>query len=184
MLPLLVTPPTGYPVTLAQTKAQLRITTALDDALVDSRIPAAVAWAEEYTGRQWLTATYEERFDAWPDGRVIAPQKPPLQEVLSVKYLDASRVEQTLAATAYDVDTLSLKGRVVLRPGESWPSLADAPGAVRVRFKAGYADAASVPPLAVAAILLHIQAAHLEDEDGKIMEAARRCLDGLKVDFV
>lgn len=179
-----VTAPAVEPVTASNAKLQMRITTSMDDALVDARIAPARAWAEHETGRQFITATWELRLDAWPCGRVIDLPKPPLQSVESVKYLDPDGVEQTLAPAAYDVDTASLKGRIVRKLTTDWPELAAVPGAVRIQFKAGYGDTADkVPPLAVSSMLLHIQAAHLGDKDtfDGIMEAARRCLDSLRV---
>ncbi len=180
----LVTPPAAEPITLAQAKAQMRITTDMDNVLVESRIVPARCWAEFETARQFITATWEMRLDSWPNGRVIELPRPPLQSVEAITYLDEDGVEQTFASANYHVDTASLKGRVVLAPGAVWPFLADVPGAARIRFVAGYGDtAADVPAMAISAMLLHIQAAHLGDQDtfGGVMEAARRCLDSLRV---
>lgn len=179
-----ITPPATEPVTVSNAKMQLRIGHTVDDTLIESRIMPARFWAEHETGRQLITATWELRLDAWPAGRVIDLPKPPLQSVTSVKYLDADGAEQTFASTNYVVDVASLKGRIVLKTGLSWPTLADQPGAVRIRFVAGYGDlATNVPPLVRSAILLHIQAAHLGDREtfGGYMEAAERLLDPIRV---
>jgi uncharacterized phiE125 gp8 family phage protein len=179
----LITPPATEPITVSNAKMQMRITTDMDDVLVESRIEPARAWAEHETGRQMITAMWELRLDAWPGGRVISLPKPPLQSVESIKYLDPDGVEQAFAPTNYTVDAVSMKGRIVRSQGVVWPALADVPGAVRIRFVAGYGDATNVPALAKSAILLRIQAEHLGDQDthGGMMEAARRCLDSLRV---
>ncbi|KAF0234090.1 MAG: hypothetical protein FD177_1002 [Desulfovibrionaceae bacterium] len=180
----IVTPPAVEPVELSDAKLQLRISSSVDDVLVESRIMPARFWAEHAAGRQFITATWELRLDAWPCGRVVDLPKPPLQEVLSVKCLDQDGTEQTFSSANYVVDTVSTKGRIVLKSEFSWPTLADQPGAVRIQFKAGYGDAAAdVPACARHAILLHIQAAHLGDREtfGGYMEAAARLLDPIRV---
>jgi len=180
---IVITPPAEEPVSLDQAARQLRISSSADDMLLESRRAPARAWAEHETGRQFMDAVLELRMDSWPSGRVIELPRPPLKAVSSVKYLDADGVEQTMPADAYHVDASGMKGRVVLASGHAWPTLADQPGAVRIRFSAGYGGAKDVPQEAVAAMLLHIQAAHLGEADthGGYMEAARRCLDPLRV---
>lgn len=93
---------------------------------------------------------------------VIRFPYPPLIDVVSVKYLDAEGVEQTLDPAAYRINETSL----MLRPGGSWPSTGAFPDAVRVRFKAGYnggtvtgAEMATgaVPERARQAIILSVQ---------------------------
>jgi uncharacterized phiE125 gp8 family phage protein len=150
----IVAAPLEEPVSLAQAKAHLRVTVADEDAQVLAAIFAAREHAETFTGRAFVTQTWELLLDAFPAGREIELPFPPLQSVTSVKYIDPDGAEQTFAAANYHVDAVSTPGRVRLKPTAFWPSIADQPNAVTVRFVAGYGGTAAVPFTIKAAILL------------------------------
>jgi uncharacterized phiE125 gp8 family phage protein len=150
----LVTGPADEPVTLAQAKKQCEIVETEDahDVFLDTlAIPAARERAEDATGRQMLTATWALRLDQFPACRWIEIPRPPLLTVVSVEYVDDAGATQTLPASVYTVDNPSgprcARGRIVLNPGQSWPSTGDYANAVVVTFTAGYGtDGDSVPP--------------------------------------
>ena len=149
----IVTPPTAEPVTLLEAKDHLRVDGPDDDALISVLITAARKWAEEYTGRQFVTATW----DWFIDGFCLSFSVPipPLQSVTSIKYLDTAGAEQTLDAETYRVDAVSEPGRIALDYGKSWPSTYSVINAVTVRFVAGYGAAAAVPePIRQAMLIL------------------------------
>lgn len=144
-------------------KGHLRVDGAHDDDLLAAYATAAVEWYEDAASRSLVTATWEARFDCFP-GQAYDPRrgprwdgaadrlalflpKSPAASVVSVKYLDADGVEQTLSSSAYVADLTNEPATVVPAIGESWPSaLSSRPGAVRVRFTAGYgAEADDVP---------------------------------------
>ena len=149
----IVTPPTAEPVTLLEAKDHLRVDGPDDDALISVLITAARKWAEEYTGRQFVTATWDWFLDGFcPSFGVPIP---PLQSVTSVKYLDTAGAEQTLDAATYRVDAVSEPGRIALDYGKSWPSTYSVINAVTVRFVAGYGAAGAVPePIRQAMLIL------------------------------
>lgn len=153
---VLITPPAEEPVTLAEAMAQCRVEDAAENDLITGLMLAGRDQVESITRRAILTQTWELVLDAWPQDRVIELPRPPLQSVESITYLDGAGVTQTLSAEQYQVATVSAPGRVVLARGASWPSVELAPvEAIRVRFVAGWADAASVPaPLKLAIKLL------------------------------
>src|SRR5215469_16680870 len=62
----LVTPPAVEPVLLADAKGQARIDTTDDDTLVTNLITGARQWAERYTGRAFITQTWQMALDLWP----------------------------------------------------------------------------------------------------------------------
>jgi len=148
----MVTPPAAEPVTLAEAKTHLRVTAADEDTLIDSLIPTARQWAEDFTRRALITQTWDYTLDAFADE--IEIPLPPLQSITSVKYLDTDGVEQTLATTEYTVDTAATRGLVRLAYGKSWPSVRDQANAVTIRFVAGYGNAPAVPAPIKAACLL------------------------------
>src|SRR5262249_28268376 len=105
----IVTPPSVEPVLLADAKAQARVDTTADDTLIGYLIIAARQWAEKYTGRAFITQTWQLALDLmpameemWWDGMRQGPvtgldeisaivlPRPPLQSVTSVQYFDNS----------------------------------------------------------------------------------------------
>lgn len=140
-----ITQPTTYPLTLAETKEFLRVDHNVEDSVVLSLIAAEVARLEAETGRALMSQTVEQYFDCWPNSRVLELDITPASSITSVKYLDANGSETTFNSTNYTADLLSIKPRVVLNTSSSWPSHGSFPNAIRVRYVAGYADAASVP---------------------------------------
>lgn len=138
---ILTVAPTLDPVSVSDANLHLRLEgseATADEPLVEASITAATGSAQNFTNRQFITATYEVRLDYFRD-EIILP-RPPLQSVEFIKYIDPEGAEQTLGTAVYQVDPYSTVGRVVLVSGQSWPSTKDQLNAVTVRFKAGYGD--------------------------------------------
>lgn len=136
----LVTPPAKSPLELRDVADHLKITNFDQDRLITSLIEAAreyVDGRDGSLGRALITQTWELALPRFPISEIPIPL-PPLQSVTSVKYDDENDVEQTLAASNYQVDTRSRTGRLVLASGGSWPGTFDNINAVRVLFVAGY----------------------------------------------
>lgn len=132
-------PPLCDPVTLAEAKSALRLTDTSQDAMVRSYITACTYTAETYIGRDLIPSTYVQYLDYWPQGD-IHMLRPPLQSVTSIKYLDESGVQQTLASNQYVVDTKSLPGRISRAYGVSWPSLRGQNAQIEVTYVAGHQE--------------------------------------------
>jgi uncharacterized phiE125 gp8 family phage protein len=162
----LITAPLELPVTLAEARAHLRVTSTTEDALILALLYAATEHAEDFTRRRFITQTWELVLDRFPEE--FALPNPPLQSVSSLKYLDEAHVEQTLASSAYQVDVVSEPGRVTAAIDTSWPSLSEKINAVTLRFVCGYGGATKVPFAIKAAVLLHVEA-HF-DKDERLME--------------
>jgi uncharacterized phiE125 gp8 family phage protein len=112
------------------------------DALWDQRIPQT-----ELSGK-W-----------WPDKATIRLPKPPLQQVVSVLYIDTSGAQVTLDPSQYVVDTTTEPGRIAPSYGNIWPIIRQQLGAVQVSFFAGYgADASAVPDTLLTALKLLVAA--------------------------
>jgi uncharacterized phiE125 gp8 family phage protein len=151
--------PATEAVTLAEAKAHARVTISDDDNLITSYVKMGRQYIESWLGRMFVEQTWELTLDAFPDDAVQLPLAP-LISVTSVKYLDADAVEQTLDPLEYQVDADSEPGWII--PVTAWPETGDYVNAVRVRFKCGYLNAASVPePLKLANLMC---AAHMYDQ--------------------
>lgn len=159
------TAPDVEPVTKAEAKKHLRLATTdaeaaaytTEDDLLDRLITTARIMTEQQTGRKLITQTLEYYLDEWPDGDEIKLPYPPLQSAtVTYRLEDDDDYDNTLSTI--DVDIVSQPGRVILQPGESWPSGALYPDKpIKIEFVCGYGDeAADVPESIRSAILLRI----------------------------
>ena len=90
--------------------------------------------------------------DSFPAMPIELPY-PPLTTVSSIKYTDADGVETTVSSSNYVVDTSSVRGRVALKSGYSWPGVTlKEIGGFKLRFTCGAATAALVPETTLLAI--------------------------------
>jgi len=142
----LVTDPASEPLTAAEAKAHLRVTTADEDALIGSLITAARQRVEEITGLSLISQTWEYALNAFPEatrrnplGAIWLPRGP-LQSITSITYTDPDGDSQTLDAASYTADTRALPGQVVPAYGESWPSTRAVLNAVVVKYVGGFGD--------------------------------------------
>lgn len=133
----LITAPTSEPVSVAEMKAHLRVTTSADDAYLGSLITAAREYAELQTWRALAAQTRETTADAFPSSGVLPLGLAPVVSISSVKYLDEAGSEQTLAATEYTIDTRREPGALLLAVDKAWPDTAALHSSVRVQYVCG-----------------------------------------------
>ncbi len=148
--------PATEPVSLAEAKAHLRVTSSDEDALISALIVAAREAAEHETGRSLITQTREKTLDVFPEA--IRLDYPPVQSITSIKFLDENGDEQTLSASSYKLDNASdsCPAWIKIATGRAWPSTYPEINAVRVRYVAGWASAAEVPQSIKQWMLLNI----------------------------
>lgn len=170
------------PITLAQLKAQCRIDTSDDDAVLTLAISAARAKAENYTGTAIVTQTWDQTLDAFPDAE-IELLKPPVTAITSVSYVDTAGVNQVLASSNYRLDDSTYPGWLLPAFNVSWPETQDQANAVTIRYVTGYANEAAVPGDMKAWILLTAAFIYAQREamvlGGKIAEIPNRFVDSL-----
>lgn len=144
--------PAGLPVTLDQARDHVRADSQ-DDPLISAYLAAATDIVEAWTGLSLLTRTVTLTTPRLHD-RMVLPVSP--IQSLVFQYLDLAGAAQTLDASLYVVTGLStLRSRVCLLSGNSWPAMLDHPAAVTATAVVGYGDSGSaVPPAIRQAILL------------------------------
>lgn len=134
-----ITPPAVEPVTLAEVKAQLRIDTDDEKALLEGYIQAAREDCEDFAGRSFVLREVEYILDRFPAHDRIMLPRPPVAEVLSVEYRDKDGAWHELDSSHW-LPALSEPPAVILARGKSWPRselyLAEA---VRVTYLSGFA---------------------------------------------
>lgn len=151
----IITPPVTEPITLDEMKAWCRIDATGDavadmanDVLLTSLVAAARGEAENNTRRVFLPTVLELSRVTFPGDSmgIIELPRPPLIAVSSVTYVDANGVTQTMAPEVYTAESPSdsIPAVLYLVTG-SWPATALVPSAVRIRYTAGWTDAAAVP---------------------------------------
>jgi uncharacterized phiE125 gp8 family phage protein len=134
-----LTPPSAEPITLAEAKAHLRVDSSDENTLIEALITSARQWVEAATNRAIGLQTLEIQRRGFTH-RIELP-RPPLRTVVSVKYLDSSNVEQTLALPMYYrtiEHTDCQPGYLELLENVTLPTVYGSDVSVRVRYQAGY----------------------------------------------
>lgn len=134
MNPTRITTPVE-PVLLSEAKVQLRVTDTAEDALITLYITAARESLEDRLECTLPVTSWRLTLDAFPSA--IKLRRGPIAEVVSVKYLDATGTQQTLAPADYTVDTASTPGYIVPAYGKAWPATREQINAVEVEYIAG-----------------------------------------------
>jgi len=168
-------------ITLEEARAYLRVDSEDENALISAMVDAAEKHVESLTGRVLLTATFELVYDEVSSSVEIS--KSPLQEVTKIEVVSEAGVKTEVAPSIYDVDTTGILGRVQLKAGCVWPSHRGFASFI-VTVKAGYGEAAAVPPAlkqAALAALAVIFAGRGETDREKINSAVAALCGHYKV---
>lgn len=141
------------PLTVAEAQTHLRIDG--DETYLDMLIAAARTQCEAFTCRTMVSTVYDQYFDDFGPEEFLLLWGP-VSEVNSIQYYDEDDVLQTLAASAYHVDNVMDRARIVLDDDSDWPEVEDKPNGVKITYTAGYTNAAAVPAQLKYAMLLMI----------------------------
>ncbi len=152
--------PSTYPVTLAEAKAFLRVTHALDDAVITGMIAAATDRAETIMARAIMPQTWMLLQDSFTSANMavgycppISLERPLVTAIGSIKYYDVDGVDTTLDPSKYFLTANEYSAIVSPIYNTDWPNCRIMAGSVRITFVCGWADA---PPAIKGWILLCI----------------------------
>lgn len=142
--------PSTWPLELADIRKHLRVegvTSSDEDAVLDTYIKAATALVENHCRIALIDQTWTGYLDAFPGAdEWIELPRPPFISLTTLKYYDTDGVQQTLDKNVYcQLDTYSRPGRILRAYNQTWPSTQPRKQAVEVVWKAGFANAATVP---------------------------------------
>jgi len=181
-----ITAATALAVSLAEVKAQANIDVSDDDTKITAIIHSATALAEQATGRAIMTQTWELTLDSFPNA--IELTRVPVQSVTSITYADSTGAETVLSEALYSLDNADYFGFAYVVPAYNtdWPDTRDEINAVKVRYVAGYANAASVPAatkqwICLVVGMLYENHGILSERQMHELEYAKSLLDGMKV---
>jgi uncharacterized phiE125 gp8 family phage protein len=158
-MPLRISDPaTAYPVSLAEARAQLRVTDTSNDLLIKGLIPAATKLVQSIVQRVYARQTLEWVLTSWRSELRIPVAPVALDDVSSIKYVDwTTQTQQTLDKSTYVVQTRGDSVAIFPKFGTIWPLLfAYSPEPIVIEFDAGY-EPSDVPENVKAAILLQIR---------------------------
>lgn len=135
-LPIIVTEPATYPVTVEEAKLKMRIDAADSDDRIADLISVTTAMFDGYygvLGRALMPQTWSISMDRFPE-QIRLPLGP-LVSVSAVTYVDPAGDTQTVSTSDYEVDLAGFDGWIV--PVEPWPETMATINAVRVEWVAG-----------------------------------------------
>ena len=182
------TEPTEEPITLDEARGQVSLgDNTAHDLDLNGYLKSARKWAEDYTNRQFCTATWDLQLDRFPYGvnaKIFIPRVP-LRSITSITYLESAAGASTvLGASNYRVLTSREPAEVTAAFGTAWPSVYDVDGAVTIRFSAGYGAASAVPQGikdAIKAKLTHLFKMKTGEDARGYDELARNLLEQYRV---
>jgi len=158
----LITKPAEKAIALEELKEQARIDGTDEDALLSDLIDSSTEFCQEFTRRQFLTATY--RLDLPKFTNVIRLPRAPLQSATSVNYIDENGALQTLGTDIYDEDKASEPGAIRKAFNKFWPVTRRVFNAVQITFVAGWSKQEDIPaPIRQAVKML--AASHYENRE-------------------
>lgn len=145
----LITPPTGLAVSMVEARTAARADvdengTSPLDGEIQRAIRTYTTEAEGETNRAIMEQTWRLTLDRF--NGAIELRRPPLLQVVHVKFYDTENVQRTLDPQDYQVDGESEPGYIVPAAGKAWPATASRINAVEVQIRCGYGpDHTSVP---------------------------------------
>lgn len=131
-----IVPPSSEPFTVEEIKTYLRVDGNDEDGLIGDLITSARDFAQSFTNRQLMPATFEAvmSFADYQKTYVKIPVSPFLQ-FLTFKYFDSLEVERDFLETEYKIDTYQEPVRIdfltqITESEKLYP--------VKITFTAGY----------------------------------------------
>lgn len=162
MTMFLVTPPALEPVTIAEARAFLRLSTDSEDEILGRLIATARELVEAETGLALINQTWRLRVDRWPRSARLAIYKYPVKSVVSVV---AYRPDGTAISFAPEEFVLHHERRPHRVYMTQYPDAASFTG-LEVDFVAGFGDTGVDVPDAMKQAILALTAHLYESRAG------------------
>lgn len=145
----------GEPVTLAELKAQMRVTHFDEDTLIASYGKAARQWAENYCQRAFFTQTWNYFADTFPCGaEPLIVGRGIYASVTSFTYKNSSSQTTTLTSSNYQISAYTDPFKVYPALNTTWPVTDRSINNVNFRFVSGWSTVALIPQEIKQAILM------------------------------
>ena len=166
-----LSPPAALAVSLAELRAQCRLTSddgSDEDALLVGYARAAIDWGEQQLGKVLITSSWVYSISGFPCGYAPYIRIPlePLTGIDEITYLDLAGVAQILPVTNY---ALLAHGQLLPAHGLSWPATRS-PSDVVIRFTAGFGPDHNAIPEAIRQGILMMAAYHYEQRSAALVD--------------
>lgn len=187
-----ITEPIGEPVSRVDCQRHLRLDGAWDsppfnhpeDGMILEWLAAAREGAEAFTQLTLAPKTLELALDRFPCSEISAIEltRGPVQSVVSVKYIDAAGINQTIDPADYVLDEYSDAYWLLPADGFDWPSTEAFIDAVKIRYVAGYSLPGDSPqihrlPKSIrSALLIFLEYLHKNRGGGDMPQAVQDML--------
>lgn len=137
--------PASEPITTAEAKAHLRVDFSDEDTYIDTLITTARKHCESYTNRVFITQTWRQNLDCFPD--VIKLKVNPVVSLTSLKYYDTNESQQTLTDLSANFQKDFLSDTATIHEGltNAWPSIGSTINPIEIITVCGYGAASAVP---------------------------------------
>jgi uncharacterized phiE125 gp8 family phage protein len=143
---ILTAPPLVEPVSLAEAKAHLRLTTDDEDEALTRRIVAARKLVERRSGLALIAQSWSAFADDWPSSGTFHLPLWPVIEVAALKVHGEEGEAQEIDPAHYFCDLVSRPARLVLRPWRVWAKPGRIANGVEIAFTAGFGASAGTVP--------------------------------------
>lgn len=182
--PVLVTGPTGYPITVPEVRSQLRLDGSEEDDWFRDKIIEAVEAGEDFCWSRFVTQTWKQYEDGLSDPMFL--RHGPVQSITSITYVDSAGDTQTASSSLYEQGDKNGLPLVRLKYSRSWPAVRGHDDDVQITYVCGYGVASAVPAQIKAALRLYVAHGYLHRDEGEPIPEAfygllrsysfRRCL--------
>ena len=153
-----ITGPAVTPISLAEAKAQMRVESSDDDAIIQRLIASAVAFvdAQGALGKAMITQTWGQWLS--PNPGTVYLSLGPVQSVSAIKYYDVDGALQT--ATLADFNVFGTPNRISVSPksGRAWPVTQTRDDAIKIEYIIGYGSSSTSVPETVRHALMMLVA--------------------------
>jgi len=137
-----LTAPAVSPLSVADAKTYLKVTTTADDTLITSLVDVVTQYGEKYTGREFRANAWKLTIDDFADRIEIC--KNPVASITSIKYT-VSGVLTDILSSVYYLKKTTQAALILLKENQSWPEdLDDIEAGIEIVFvTAAYSLASS-----------------------------------------
>jgi len=152
---------TTVPLTLAECKRHLNVSSTADDTLLTEYIKAATAMLQKRCRRAFIHETRITKMRGFDDPRyvfdrqVVLPYSP-LSSVSSIKYVASSGTTTTLPTSDYIVSANDRPGRISEAYSATWPDCRDFENNVTITYIAGHTSSSTGVPNNIKQALRHV----------------------------
>jgi len=145
------TAPTTIPLTVAEAKAQLNVSSTADDLLISDYINAATVMLEKRCRRAFVTQTRKCLMDTFGDTRYVHDRRAylpvsPVKSVTSITYVDTNGTTTTMPSSDYVVSAYDKPGFVAEAYDATWPVTYGTPNDVTITYVAGHSTVSTGIP--------------------------------------